>query len=165
MMKKLPRYSDCFICGKENHAGTDVTFTVSGDGVECEYVTDKKHIGYKDVLHGGVIAALLDECMGWAVSVHKKAMCVTGELTIRYKALLPVNTLVIVKGFVSSRQDERGEYCRGYGHIEDQSGKIYAKARGLFFPLPEESQADIFEILEYVDTPDKKVIPEELWGN
>ncbi len=162
-MKKLPRYADCFVCGRENPAGTDVTFTVTEDGVECVYKTEKKHNGYKGIIHGGVMAALLDESMGWAASLHKKAMCVTGELKIRYKVPLPVDTKVTIKGVVSSRQDKGRDYCKVYGQIKDPSGKIYAKAEGKFFPLPEASQDDVFEILEDADEPGKKVIPDDLW--
>src|SRR4030067_471315 len=55
----LPHSSRCFICGDENGCGVRTRFFVQGDAVRTR-VTLPRHVnGYKDIAHGGVIAALL----------------------------------------------------------------------------------------------------------
>ncbi|GBC60267.1 thioesterase [Desulfonema ishimotonii] len=162
-MEKLPRYSECFICGRDNPAGTDITFIRTEEGVACEYLAAPKHNGYRGIIHGGIISALLDECVGWAVSLRAGRMCVTGELTIRFRKSLPVSTKVTVKGFCDPEQKTRRLF-RGYGHIEDEAGTVYAKAEGRFFPMSEEAQKPVFECLKMADAPEKAVTPADIWG-
>ncbi len=164
-MKELPRYKDCFICGCENKAGADVLFFKTGKGVEAKYIAQKKHNSYRGIIHGGVIAALLDECIGWAVCVEEKSMYVTAELNIRYKEAIPVGTEVTVEGFSSPREEGKKRYGSGFGHISDASGKIYASAEGKFFAVPDEKITDVLEILEFDDYPGKSVHPEDIWGD
>ncbi len=164
-MRELPRYKDCFICGCDNKAGADVLFVKTEKGVEAKYLTQKKHNSYKGIIHGGVIAALLDECIGWAVCIEEKTMCVTAELNIRYKEALPVDTDVTVSGFASPQPEGKKRYGSGYGHISDESGKIYASAEGKFFPVPDEEVVPFLEILEFDDYPGKSVRPEDIWGD
>ncbi len=163
-MIKLPRYKDCFICGCDNKAGADVFFVKTEKGVETRYTAQKKHNSYRGILHGGVIAALLDECIGWAVCIEEKTMCVTAELNIRYKEALPVDTEVTVSGFSAPKQQGKKRYGFGFGNISDGSGKIYATAQGKFFAVADEKIAHVLEMLAFDDYPGQKVRPEDIWG-
>ncbi len=164
-MKKLPRYKDCFICGCDNSAGADVQFYIKGEGVEGSYIIPEKYVGYKDTAHGGIISALLDECIAWTVCVSVRAMCVTGELNIKFKRPIPVNTRVIIKGFPSGSQPRGKKFHTGHGYIADEFGKIYAKGEGRYFPMPEEGTDSVMEILEFDDKPGEQVTPEDIWGS
>ncbi|MEK6619571.1 MAG: PaaI family thioesterase, partial [Chloroflexota bacterium] len=57
----------CFACGRLNPAGLHLDFDVSRDRAETRYVGLQRHQGYDGTLHGGVVTALLDETMGWAI--------------------------------------------------------------------------------------------------
>jgi uncharacterized protein (TIGR00369 family) len=163
-MEELPRYKDCFICGCENKAGADVLFVKTEKGVKAKYPAPKKHNSYQGIIHGGVIAALLDECIGWAVCVEEKTMCVTAELNIRYKKAIPVDTDVTVSGFAYSQPEEKKRYGSGYGHIADQSGEIYASAEGKYFAVPDETVSEVLDMMAFDNNPGKKVLPEDIWG-
>jgi len=165
-MRQLPIYQECFICGRNNPAGTGAAFFAEEDGhVICDYLTRQKHNGYKDVIHGGIITALLDECIGWAASIRAGGMCVTGELNVRFKRPLPVNMKIQISGFCPPDQPKGKRYIKGSGKITDVQGEVYAEASGTFFPLPESAQKDILKHLEYPDAPGKKVLPEDIWSN
>lgn len=165
MTRSLPRGPLCFICGRKNMAGTNVTYMAVGNEVHCEYVGEKKHRSYEGIVHGGVTAGLLDEAIGWAIAINTRLICMTGELNIKYKQSLPLDTKVIVKGFYLENQSEDLKYRIGKGIITDEKGTIYTEAEGRFFPIPEIFLDDAFySQLEINDDPNIKATPEHLWG-
>lgn len=162
-MRSLPRYPECFICGRKNIAGTDVTFFENDEGVECCYTAQDKHQSYKGILHGGIISALLDECMGWAAGIHEKRMCVTGELNVKFIRPIPMGTEIKVKGFFNdSRNDEKYKSARGV--IEDSAGTVYATGEGKFHSVPAQFEEPIFSLLEKDNNPGYRVTPKDVWG-
>jgi uncharacterized protein (TIGR00369 family) len=163
-MRELPYYSGCLICGQKNQFGAKVTWMQTKEGVECEYIGKKEHVSYKGIIHGGVITALLDECIGWAVAIDNKLMCVTGELKVRFVKPFSPGNKAIVQGFASADQTDEKRGFRGNGHIIDQDGGIYAKAEGTFFPLPEEMLETILKSLELKSNPEKIITLNDLWG-
>ena len=80
----LPTSSGCFVCGEENPAGLRTRFYVENGAVQASLMPAEHHCGYRNVVHGGVVAAILDECMGWAAARASARMCVTAELNVRY---------------------------------------------------------------------------------
>ena len=96
----LPHSSGCFLCGEENRSGVRARFFVEGDEVLGRVILPLHLNGYRDVAHGGVVSALLDETMGWAATVFGKThpMYVTGELTVKLS--------VAVDAYSSSAKDK-----------------------------------------------------------
>jgi len=88
-MKEVIKYSRCFVCGDENESGLKVKFLEENGKVKAEYVASDKFQGYKDILHGGIISALLDEVMVKAV-LAKGVLAVTCEMSIEFSQ--PVKT-------------------------------------------------------------------------
>jgi uncharacterized protein (TIGR00369 family) len=164
IMKKLPRYPECFVCGRENIAGTDVTFISNEESVTCDYTALSKHQSYKGILHGGIISALLDECMGWAVAIHEKMMYVTGELNVKFIRSVPLGTKIRVKGLYDESQSPDSKYRLSYGRIEDKDGTVYATAQGKFHPIPSELEGPILSLLEIENDPEYKVTSRDIWG-
>ena len=91
-MRKLPRYKSCFVCGGANPAGLDIQFHRDATGVSCTWVPDEKHLGYRDRVHGGVTASILDEVMGWVPSSEYRRLCYSIELNVNPKS--PVRSRV-----------------------------------------------------------------------
>src|SRR5690606_33126821 len=90
-LRYLPNSKTCFVCGEDNAAGLQSRFYVEGGCVKMKLRPQPHHCGYANVVHGGVVAAALDECMGWAAARAIKRMCYTGELTIRYLKPVPAD--------------------------------------------------------------------------
>src|SRR5687767_14379073 len=113
MPGRLPNSAACFVCGGENPRGLDVRFEVEGPTVLTRFVPHQDHCGYNDRVHGGVMAALLDEVMGWAPSVARRRFCVAAEITIRYLQPLPIGQVVTVRGEMTADRERlyetRGE--------------------------------------------------------
>ncbi|RMG05405.1 MAG: PaaI family thioesterase [Nitrospirae bacterium] len=89
----------CFVCGKENPRGLKVSFSASHGKAEAVFRADKTLQGYRGVVHGGVIAALVDEAsIKAAASVGIKA--VTAEIRVRIKTPLHTGEEAVVKAEV-----------------------------------------------------------------
>jgi uncharacterized protein (TIGR00369 family) len=75
----------CFGCCPDNEFGLKLKFTESGEYIESEWEPAAWFQGYKNILHGGIQASLLDEIAGWAVSVKLGSSGVTSHLDVRFK--------------------------------------------------------------------------------
>lgn len=97
--------SNCFVCGSDNDTGLGAIFTTDRelDTSFCSLKIDTRFQGWQDVVHGGVIAALLDEaCIYAALGLGKQL--VTADLAVRYKKPLPVDQEVSVIGEVVEKR-------------------------------------------------------------
>jgi uncharacterized protein (TIGR00369 family) len=81
--RKLPGYN-CFGCAPHNEYGLRMEFVDEGEYVTCKWEPGNHFQGYFNVLHGGVIAALLDEIASWAVMSKIKTSGVTSRMDIHY---------------------------------------------------------------------------------
>ncbi|HSQ59356.1 MAG TPA: PaaI family thioesterase, partial [Acidobacteriota bacterium] len=54
----------CFCCGPENPIGLKLTFEETSEGrMRTLWTPRKEHQGFKDIVHGGLVATVLDEVM------------------------------------------------------------------------------------------------------
>ncbi|MCG2722084.1 MAG: PaaI family thioesterase [Thermodesulfovibrionales bacterium] len=72
----------CFVCGEENENGLRLFFTLLDGKICAEFTFSKVHQGYKDIVHGGLLSAVLDEAMVKA-SLMQGMPAVTAEITAR----------------------------------------------------------------------------------
>jgi acyl-coenzyme A thioesterase PaaI-like protein len=74
----------CFCCGGRNPIGLKLTFEMlPGRRMRTEWTPRPEHAGYKDIVHGGLVATVLDEVMIrllYALGIR----AVTAELGARY---------------------------------------------------------------------------------
>ena len=98
-LQKVAEDSACFVCGSKNPIGLKAEFTI--DKTECSSSATvqlaSEFEGWQDVIHGGVLAALLDEACVYACRA-KADQCVTAELQVRYRKPVPVGAMVEVTG-------------------------------------------------------------------
>ena len=78
------RHSSCLLCGDCNPSSLWLKFTAAEDGsVKAGFKAWEELQGYDDILHGGVIAALLDSAMTHCL-FHQGIQAVTGDLHVRF---------------------------------------------------------------------------------
>jgi uncharacterized protein (TIGR00369 family) len=147
-MKSLPRYRQCFVCGDDNSAGLAITFRTDGEKVYAEFSPKECHIGYQDHIHGGILASVLDEIMGWAICARTGLMFYTWELTIRYHR--PAHPGMRLRA-VANMVEDKGRYQTAEGYITDEQGEIYARGTGKYKPIKDEERAEILSYLEKED--------------
>jgi len=130
----------CFACGRLNPAGMHLDFDVSRDRAETRYTGTQRHQGYDGTLHGGVVAALLDETMGWAI-FHQGIWGVTAKLDVTYRRPVPVGEELRVVGEVVR---DRGRAIELHGTVARAAdGEVLAEADGLFLRMPDARRREL----------------------
>jgi uncharacterized protein (TIGR00369 family) len=82
-------HSQCILCGRQNAQSLHLSFHPAGDGaVRTRFEVHPELQGYDGLLHGGVIAALLDEVMTHCL-FHHGVQAVTGDLHVRFVRAVP----------------------------------------------------------------------------
>jgi uncharacterized protein (TIGR00369 family) len=81
----------CFGCSPTNESGLQLQFFEDGDFLTATWEPKSFLQGYKNVLHGGIQATLLDEISTWTVFVKAKAGGVTSHMDIKYRKTVYTN--------------------------------------------------------------------------
>jgi acyl-coenzyme A thioesterase PaaI-like protein len=96
-------HENCFACGSNNGAGLRLKFDEKDDGSVVGYFTaDPRFEGYSGIVHGGIIATLLDSAMSHCL-FKKGIMALTGRLSIRYSFPIRVGTVVKLESRIRKR--------------------------------------------------------------
>jgi acyl-coenzyme A thioesterase PaaI-like protein len=90
----------CFGCGDDNPIGLHLRFTRDQEGVKASFISVPEHQGFDDVIHGGIISAVLDEAMAWAAA-YAGFWAVTGEMRVRFRQPLNIGASTTVTARVS----------------------------------------------------------------
>ena len=99
--QKSVTYSNlCFGCGKKNPIGLKLKFKWDGKAVRTEFTPDKLHQGWADVIHGGIITAVLGETMAYAAG-YERIRCITATMQTRFKRPLTVGEPTIITASVT----------------------------------------------------------------
>lgn len=128
-MKKLAHaagtFTGCFGCGPDNPRGLRLEFHREGDTVISHVSLGREYAGYRDFIHGGVIAAMLDEAMGWALLHIGGRYGVTRSLKVDYRRPVRVASRLTVRAGVEVFGNDTAEIS---AVIRDQRGRILAQA-------------------------------------
>ena len=116
----------CFVCGMENPDGLRIAWHTEGHSTKAEFIADRKFQGWKGVLHGGIVATLLDEAMT-RLACELYGHSVTAEITVRYVHPVPTQQKLIIRGEVVL---ESRRLIQMKSSLVDPSGKLLAHAAG-----------------------------------
>jgi len=125
---KLEDDQMCFVCGKKNPIGLHLEFDIDRDKKEIKtiFTPSKNYQGYKDIVHGGIIATVLDEVMvNLAYRLGKP--CVSTEIILRLKKFVRVDKEIIFTGRLS---EEYRRLISAEAKAELKDGTVIAEASG-----------------------------------
>lgn len=129
---------NCFGCGAQNPIGLHLQFHTTAEGLAAPFVPEHNHQGYDNVIHGGIISAVLDEVMAWAVAAAG-IWAVTGEMRTRFRQPLRVAEETTASGSITSI---RGRIIATRGVIvRDVDGVEIASATATFVRVDEATAA------------------------
>ncbi len=112
----------CIACGEDNPQGLHLKFHSEGDDYVCEFTPQRVHQGWQGIVHGGILATLLDEAMNHLLSHHGVPVA-TAELKVRYRRPARVGERVQVRARLLS---ERPPLWTAEGEIIDPRGETIA---------------------------------------
>lgn len=131
-MIQQPVSHDCFVCGIDNPAGLQMRFYESECEpvqVTAEYTVPAHYQGYPGVVHGGIIAAMLDEVTSRTIfRGNPPRFVVTARLTIRYRKPVPVETPLRLTGRIV---EDKGKVITVAGEILDPEGILLTEAEAV----------------------------------
>ena len=131
-------YQLCFACGPKNESGLKLVFRREGDRVVSDFTPVGAQQGFPGVLHGGILATLLDETMGRTGALRREWL-MTAKLDIRYRKPAPIDQPMRVWAEIAR---ERDGAIDAVGRVELADGTVLADARGIFLRMPQEVAAE-----------------------
>lgn len=135
MNRELPHTASCFVCGESNASGLKIRFETDGAKARARFVPRLEHIGFKDTVHGGILATLLDEIMVWACAIQTRRFAYCAELTIRFQSPARPGQEVFLTGELAANR--RNKLFEAKGEIRDASGQVLATGSGKYIPIKE----------------------------
>jgi uncharacterized protein (TIGR00369 family) len=97
----------CFVCGAENPRGLHLEFDLASAGVVgSEWMPVDSLESFQGVVHGGIVATVLDEAMSQAV-IARHWQALTAELRVRYHRLVFPGEILRVSAWVVERRKRR----------------------------------------------------------
>lgn len=126
--RPLPsHYDHCFGCGREHPTGLHLRMEGGGREVRGSFTVTEHHQGAPMLAHGGVIAAAMDEGMGYLLYLLRTP-AVTAHLEVDYRAPVPVGTTLELLGALEDVQGRR-IHTRMTGHLQD---RLAVEARAVY---------------------------------
>ena len=123
----------CFVCGKRNPRGLKLIFSASKNKASVEFTLDKSLQGYKNIIHGGIIAAILDEAMVKA-AIGAGLNAVTAEMTKRFRTPLKAGE----RAYVEAEITESGKRLVGAkAVIKNSASVVVAEGHGKLIVVTE----------------------------
>ena len=135
LLVKQPNSKDCFVCGLRNRYGLAIHFYSVGPGkVEANYTVPARYQGYPGVVHGGVVAAMLDEIVGRVTMTDDpNHFLVTAKLELRYRAPVPVSQRLVLRGWLL---EQRRKAYRAAAELRLPDGTPLAEAEAVLMDYP-----------------------------
>lgn len=120
---RQPNSHGCFICGLANPVGLKMVFEEDRERgqVRAEIVVPEHYRSYPGIVHGGIIATILDETSGRAIMMQTddpNTFFATAKLSVRYRQPTPTNTPLIAIGWVEQMGEDRAR-VRGELRLQD----------------------------------------------
>ena len=148
---ELPHTSGCLVCGRDNPLGLRLALHVdpATGVVTTDFTPRPEHIGFEGIIHGGVLATVLDEAMVWAATWAGRRFCVCGEMTVRFRNSAAVGQPLSVQASVDPGR--RARLIQTTASVLAAGGAVVAEATGKYVPVPEGRHRAVLQTL--IDEP------------
>lgn len=143
-MDYQPSSRTCFLCGRENPLSLKLRWVNDhkANRVVAHVTVPDDYNSYPGIVHGGVVAAMLDETSGRAVLLEDdNRLFVTLKLETTFRKPTPTGVPLTVVGWIVQ---DRGTRVKAAGEIRLPDGSVSAKCTSLLV-LPPDEVAQGFE--------------------
>ena len=120
----------CFGCSPTNEHGLRLRFHRRGEEVYALHTVPPAYQGAPGIVHGGILATIIDEVSCATVVALRGTHVVTGELSVRYMRPCPVGAPLEISARVVG---EHPRYLIVEAHV-CQDDTVLARSTGKFFP-------------------------------
>lgn len=131
--EQLSHFPDCVVSGAANPMGTAIAVRREADDAVAEVVLGAAFEGAPGRAHGGVVAAIFDDVMGYQLSILR-VPAFTGRLEITYRAPTPLDVPLVFRARVDAKE-ERKLHMSASAHA-DGGRVLIAEATATFIIIP-----------------------------
>ena len=144
---ELPHTAGCLVCGRQNVHGLGLSLHVdeATGTVWTGFTPRPEHIGFEGIIHGGILATVLDEAMVWAATWAGRRFCVAGELGVRFRKSAAVGQPLRCEARLESlpRRPGTPRLLHAAGRILDAGGALVAEGTGKYVPVSPERHRQV----------------------
>ena len=130
----------CFICGLENPVGLHLhIYEIEPGVVESTYFAPEHFQGYPGVLHGGIVAAIIDEVSGRAhmgSDPMTPRFMFTAKLEVKYRKNVPIGKQLKIVGKAGKSKARSAEAWAGI--YDAETDELLAEGTTLLLNVPAE---------------------------
>jgi acyl-coenzyme A thioesterase PaaI-like protein len=126
----------CFACGRDNDHGLHLAFKDDPYGCSCDIAIPRHFQSYSGVVHGGIVATMLDAAMVHSLRLQNNDAPITCRLEVRYLQAVPPDTFLRLE---ARRKGKRGKIVLADAELRRENN-CYARARGAFI-VSEQNEA------------------------
>jgi acyl-coenzyme A thioesterase PaaI-like protein len=135
----MDHFPGCPVSGKDNPMSLAVVARRDGDDVVAHVTFEAACSGIPGFVHGGPVAAVFDDVMGFVLASMNGLSGYTATMTVSFKMPVRIGHKIEYRGRLS-RREGRKLYIEATAH--DSHGSLVAEATGLFIEVPIESIAE-----------------------
>lgn len=140
MSNKQPNSLHCFVCGIQNPYGLKLNFYQTAPGeVTVHHTLGSTYQGYPGVVHGGIVASMLDEvagrCLMGTDPEHSRFMY-TARLDIQYRKPVPVGKELKIVGRAGRRKSRS---ATATAVVYGPEGELLAEANAILVDIPDDA--------------------------
>lgn len=137
---------NCFACGSLNANGLKLELHFGRDGCWTELAIPGQFQGWDGIVHGGIVATLLDEVMAWSL-VDSDNWGLTARLTVVFKRPAPLDRPIRAEGWIT---EGRRRLIRTAGRLLDTtSAEVLATAEGTYLAASDARKQELKERYGY----------------
>jgi len=103
-------------------------FRMEGGRAIADFTVPDYLQGYPGQAHGGAVATMLDEAMGWA-TYGQGIWAMTAKFSMRFRDSVPLDEQLTVAGWVTR---DRGRFLELEAELRNAEGTLLAQAEGVF---------------------------------
>jgi acyl-coenzyme A thioesterase PaaI-like protein len=119
----------CFACGTLNENGLQLQLHLEPRRSWVELALDRRFEGWDGIVHGGILATILDEVMAWAL-VAEDHWGVTARMQVEFKAPVGIGQPIRADGWITRAR--RRIVDTEARLIDLDSGDVLATATGVY---------------------------------
>jgi uncharacterized protein (TIGR00369 family) len=124
---------NCFACGQLNAAGMQLQIHVEDGRSWTEIELPRRFEGWEGIVHGGILSAIADEVMAWAV-ISTGELGVTVRMEMDYRRPVTVGQAIRADGWTTERRRRRFETAARI--VAPGTGDVLVEARGTYLAVP-----------------------------
>lgn len=132
-----PHFEGCYGCGTTEPHGLHLEVERDAEvSVRARFTVTEHHQGAPGLAHGGVLAAALDDTIGYVLAVLRR-LAVTGGLQVDYRRPVPVGTTLHLSARCTGVLG-RKIWAEGEGRLGAPDGPVAVQSRALFVEVDAE---------------------------